>query len=63
MSKKRIPKRLTTAPVEEGLPARMNLGDEVFAFRKPYRVIGFRGERVVLERKTRTYHRRKACVR
>jgi hypothetical protein len=59
---KRIPKRLTTAPVEEGLHARINIGDQVFAFQKAYRVIGFRGERLILERKTRTYHRRKARV-
>ena len=62
MSKKGIPKRLTTAPVEEGLLARINIGDEVFAYQRAYRVIGFRGERVILERKTRTYHRRKAGV-
>jgi hypothetical protein len=59
---KRIPKRLTTAPVQEGLRVRMNIGDEVFAFRKAYRVIGFCGERVILERKTRTYHRQKGRV-
>jgi hypothetical protein len=57
---KRIPKRLTTAPVEERLRVHVNIGDEVFAFQKAYRVVGFRGERVTLERKTRTYHRRKA---
>jgi hypothetical protein len=59
---KRIPKRLTTAPVEEGLRAHINIGDEVFALQKAYRVVGFRGERVILERKTRTYHRQKAGV-
>jgi hypothetical protein len=60
--RKRIPKRLTTAPVEERLQGHVNIGDVVFAFRKAYRVIGFRGERAILERKTRTYHRRKAGV-
>jgi hypothetical protein len=62
VSKKRIPKRLTTAPVEEGLRASINIGDQVFAFQKAYRVIGFRGERVLLERKCRAYHKRKARV-
>jgi hypothetical protein len=59
---KGIPKRLI-APVGEGLRAHINIGDEVFAFRKAYRVIGFRGERVILERKTRTCHRQKERVR
>jgi hypothetical protein len=56
MSKKSIPIRLMTAPVEEGLRGRMNVGDQVFAFGKAYRVIGFRGDRAVLVRKTRTGH-------
>ena len=59
---KGIPKRLTTAPVEERLHAHINIGDEVFAFRKAYRVIGFRGERVILERNTRTCHRQRGRV-
>lgn len=60
---KSIPKRLTTAPVEEELRSHIKIGDQVFAFQKAYRVIGFRGERVVLERKCRAYHRRKARLR
>jgi hypothetical protein len=58
---KDIPMRLTTAPVEAGLLVRIKIGDPVFAHGKEYHVIGFRGDRVRLEREPmqRQKHRRK----
>jgi hypothetical protein len=44
--------QLTTAPVEERLRARIKIGDRVFAHGKEYYVIGFRGDRVRLERES-----------